>query len=54
VSRAEQAERYRQANIECASIILADTSRFPGLMQEWAKAVLEEHEAEQRVWSLIA
>jgi len=34
-------ESYRAANEECARIIAADPVRYPGVMQEWARLVLQ-------------
>jgi hypothetical protein len=36
----KQAE-HAKANLRCAKIILADPSRYRGLMVEWAKRILE-------------
>lgn len=33
-------ERYRAGNEEAARIIAADPAKYPGVMQEWAGAVL--------------
>jgi hypothetical protein len=33
-------EAYRASNIEAARIIAADPVKYPGIMQEWARLVL--------------
>lgn len=35
-----KAESYREQNLECAKIIAADPAKYPGIMQEWARLVL--------------
>lgn len=42
-ARRRQAEFDRQ-NLEAARIIAADPARYPGLLQEWARAVLRRLE----------
>lgn len=49
-------EAYTMANLEAARIVAADPERYPGLMQEWASAVLTKagamntDERELRLW----
>ena len=45
-SQAKQsaAERFQDGNLEAARIILADTERYPGVMQEWARLILSRAE----------
>jgi hypothetical protein len=47
-------EAYAMQNRECASIIAATPSRYPGLMQDWAKAILNDLEFERPAWRLCA
>jgi len=37
--------RFAEANIAAARIILADSERYPGVLQEWARLVLEQRGA---------
>lgn len=43
-ARRRQAE-FDQQNLEAARVVLADPGRYPGLLQEWAKAVFARLEA---------
>lgn len=43
---------YEASNQECAAIVLQDPERFPGLMQEWARAVLSGQKREKEPRSL--
>jgi len=52
--RAMRVEAYAMQNRECASIIAATPSRYPGLMQDWAKAILNDLEFERPAWRLCA
>jgi hypothetical protein len=38
------ADDCRAANVEAACIIAADPAKHPGLMQEWARLVIERSE----------
>jgi hypothetical protein len=35
-----KAEFFREQNLQAAEIISADPNRYPGVMQEWARLVL--------------
>jgi hypothetical protein len=39
-SNQRKLDAYRAGNIEAARIIAADPVRYPGIMQEWARMVL--------------
>lgn len=43
-SNQRKAELYLAGNIEAARIISADPTRYPGVMQEWARLVLNKAE----------
>jgi hypothetical protein len=45
---------YQQANRECARIIAADSVRYPGIMQTWARLVLDRERERQRAWGMVA
>jgi hypothetical protein len=54
LTRQTRVEAYEHANREAARIILADPQRYAGLMADWARAVVEGSESEQRAWRLVA
>jgi hypothetical protein len=39
-SNQREIDRYRSGNVECAQLVLADPEKYPGLMLEWARAVM--------------
>lgn len=53
-SRAELIDRYARANRQCAEIIVANPVRYPGLMQDWARAILSDRKPERPQWRLAA
>jgi hypothetical protein len=51
---AGRVDQYRAVNLECACIIAGDPVKYPGLMQEWARLVLDGVEHERPAWRLAA
>jgi hypothetical protein len=52
-TRLSLAASFERSNVEAAHVILASPARYPGLMTQWAHAVIDGREAADRAWRLV-
>ncbi len=55
-TRQRLGETYERQNQEAAQIIAADPERYPGVMQQWARLVLQRSSDQRpaKEWRLVA